>query len=594
MKTTKKLLALIFAVVLSFSMLPTTNINAASKVKLSKTKTTIYVGKTVTLKLKNNKKKVKWTTSNKKIATVSKKGKVKGKKAGKVTITAKVRKKKYKCKITVKKKQTPKPTIKPTEQPTTKPAETPTTQPTENPTETETTLPSGDDTEEPSLNPQINENVETLKTINEIQQEQGTVDENTSKKINAINESKANFIKNIIPSFDIQNAIQGIINDTAQYNKYIKYHGGLYDKKYYDDVEDDPYSGVKEYNDTIVNYLYSGVNFEPLFEDTSCDDYGNIYLYTMFHNLSYKNEFEKYQYKKVLRNYMNIGYPKFDSIDTFILETEPQKYYDKDTGRNVSSGINFDDQYCSYVITFLSNERIYNAYMSATEVEDNGGNLYCKYRLLDLTVVPITKNYMDSLDINWDLVPNKWFTITEPCAGIGKIESNVQIKDYKIEKAAKEGYNQLSFTYVLKRQWTPTSDEITEILASTEYQKTGKILGGYYFNLVDYNTGIGIGHNDLDITRVDGEKWELSDYEQFENNDTGSRIGFYKTATMKYILVYPQDYTEICIGVGGDNQLLETKIDEDYWNDGLKIQFGETSYYKNGKNNSHWMRIIPK
>lgn len=30
MKTTKKLLALIFAVVLSFSMLPTTNINAAN------------------------------------------------------------------------------------------------------------------------------------------------------------------------------------------------------------------------------------------------------------------------------------------------------------------------------------------------------------------------------------------------------------------------------------------------------------------------------------------------------------------------------------------------------------------------------------
>ena len=102
MKTTKKLLALIFAVVLSFSMIPTTNTNAANKVKLSKTKATIYVGKTVTLKLKNNKKKVKWTTSNKKIATVSKKGKVKGKKAGKVTITAKVRKKKYKCKITVK------------------------------------------------------------------------------------------------------------------------------------------------------------------------------------------------------------------------------------------------------------------------------------------------------------------------------------------------------------------------------------------------------------------------------------------------------------------------------------------------------------
>lgn len=105
MNKTKKILAMIFVVVLSISMISTTNVSAAKKVKLNKTKATIYVGKTVTLKLKNNKKKVKWTTSNKKIATVNKKGKVKGKKAGKVTITAKVGKKKYKCKVTVKKQK---------------------------------------------------------------------------------------------------------------------------------------------------------------------------------------------------------------------------------------------------------------------------------------------------------------------------------------------------------------------------------------------------------------------------------------------------------------------------------------------------------
>lgn len=66
-------------------------------------------GKTVTLKLKNNKKKIKWSSSNKKVATVTKKGKVKGKKVGKATITAKVGKKKYKCKINVKKKVVYKP-----------------------------------------------------------------------------------------------------------------------------------------------------------------------------------------------------------------------------------------------------------------------------------------------------------------------------------------------------------------------------------------------------------------------------------------------------------------------------------------------------
>ena len=97
MKQAKKILAVVLALVLSISLLPATGVSAASKkVKLNKTKATIYVGKTVTLKVKNTKKKVKWSTSNKKVATVTKKGKVKGKKAGKATITAKVGKKKIK------------------------------------------------------------------------------------------------------------------------------------------------------------------------------------------------------------------------------------------------------------------------------------------------------------------------------------------------------------------------------------------------------------------------------------------------------------------------------------------------------------------
>lgn len=137
MKITKKILAVLLSLVMLLTLipsLPVENVSAAQKkVKLNKSKATVYVGKTVTLKLKNNKKKVKWSSSNKKVATVSKKGKVTGKKAGKATITAKVGKKKYKCKITVKTKQATKPTTTPgtPEQPTIKPgtSEQPTTKP---------------------------------------------------------------------------------------------------------------------------------------------------------------------------------------------------------------------------------------------------------------------------------------------------------------------------------------------------------------------------------------------------------------------------------------------------------------------------------
>lgn len=75
---------------------------AKTKVKINKTKATIYVGKTTTLKITGTNKKIKWSSSNKKIATVSSKGKVTAKKKGTATITAKVSGKSYKCKVTVK------------------------------------------------------------------------------------------------------------------------------------------------------------------------------------------------------------------------------------------------------------------------------------------------------------------------------------------------------------------------------------------------------------------------------------------------------------------------------------------------------------
>ncbi len=102
---------------------------AAGKVKLNKKKATIKVGQIVKLKVKNTKKKAKWSSSNKQVATVNKKGKVTGKKAGKATITAKVGKKKYRCIVrvitsTIPNNAVQKPTEKPTEPTTTKPEET--------------------------------------------------------------------------------------------------------------------------------------------------------------------------------------------------------------------------------------------------------------------------------------------------------------------------------------------------------------------------------------------------------------------------------------------------------------------------------------
>ena len=79
-------------------------INAAEKVKLNKTSLVLEEGSQASLKITGSKKPVKWSSSNKKIATVSQKGKVNAKKAGNCKITAKTNSKKYICKVKVTKK----------------------------------------------------------------------------------------------------------------------------------------------------------------------------------------------------------------------------------------------------------------------------------------------------------------------------------------------------------------------------------------------------------------------------------------------------------------------------------------------------------
>lgn len=89
--------ALISGILNDFSI-----VHAASP-KLNRKSVTLWVGDTIKLQVKNTRKRVKWTSNKKSIATVSSKGKVKAKKSGKAVITANIGNKKYKCRVIVRK-----------------------------------------------------------------------------------------------------------------------------------------------------------------------------------------------------------------------------------------------------------------------------------------------------------------------------------------------------------------------------------------------------------------------------------------------------------------------------------------------------------
>ena len=155
--------------------------------KMTKGVLVIREKKKLQLKLKLQGKKVsskkikkifKFKSSNKKIVTVNKKGKIYAKKAGnaKVYITQKVKGKKKKCKLKVKvvaKKNKPvvtmttgstaQPTAEPTKQPTAEPTKQPTAEPTKQPTAEPTKQPTAEPTKQPTAEPTKQPTVEPTK-----------------------------------------------------------------------------------------------------------------------------------------------------------------------------------------------------------------------------------------------------------------------------------------------------------------------------------------------------------------------------------------------------------------------------------------------
>lgn len=99
-KALKNTSLILIALIMFIGVFAPVEVEAAS---ISKAKASVYVGDTVTLKLTGTTLKKTWSSSNKKVATVTKKGVVKGKSAGTATITVKYGKNSKKCKVTVKK-----------------------------------------------------------------------------------------------------------------------------------------------------------------------------------------------------------------------------------------------------------------------------------------------------------------------------------------------------------------------------------------------------------------------------------------------------------------------------------------------------------
>ena len=163
-KKIKKSILVILCAGILVSCISVSASSATKKIRFGSRKKTIYVGKKLTLKAivpkkyKKKTSKIKWSSSNKKVAVVNKKGRVTAKKAGKAYIKAVFMGTTAKCRIIVKKKNKPQATasqkLTASPKPTTVPVVTDTPQQTNTPIPSEipSALPTAD-TNSPSPTP---------------------------------------------------------------------------------------------------------------------------------------------------------------------------------------------------------------------------------------------------------------------------------------------------------------------------------------------------------------------------------------------------------------------------------------------------------
>ena len=101
----RKALSLCLIAGMLVTSISTMGVSAKNKPALSCKKMVLRVGEKKKLSMKKTNKKVIWSSRNKKIATVNKKGIVCGKHVGTTKIVARIQKKKYICAVKVTKKE---------------------------------------------------------------------------------------------------------------------------------------------------------------------------------------------------------------------------------------------------------------------------------------------------------------------------------------------------------------------------------------------------------------------------------------------------------------------------------------------------------
>lgn len=192
---------------------------------------------------------------------------------------------------------------------------------------------------------------------------------------------------------------------------------------------------------------------------------------------------------------------------------------------------------------------------------------------------------MKSLEVKWDLKKNRTVVVSTAWKAVGTQKVAARVTGLKVRAADRKGYRKAVFTVTFFHRFKPGKKQVHQIARLGDASGAA---GFASFALVDYRTGKELGaYNNKGVT-IKTSGWHSDKLVRYRDAD-GCWVRYPTKYSMKVVVTFPRGYRDLCLGIIGNRKGVETKMDDAFWNS--YEPFGKTTYYKSGKNNSHWMHI---
>lgn len=200
----------------------------------------------------------------------------------------------------------------------------------------------------------------------------------------------------------------------------------------------------------------------------------------------------------------------------------------------------------------------------------------------DLTTWAKKKPYMETLDVRWNLEPNKEIRFKTYFTGYDYITVKAKVRDFIIKDTEDDGYKKLTFTIDYRFPKLKLNKKQIDKIIKNE--------GNFYYmwTVLDYKTGKSLEEKNSLNVKVTAKEWKDSkDSYQYEGYKK-AKFSYPKSSAKKVSVTYPKDYKDLCLMIGGSHDY--SYLGDEFYNG--TVPFGKTKFYKKDiKDLSTFMRI---